>query len=255
MPAAWAPPLLVAASPAVRDGHAAGGVQCCDDLLAFLPCNHEDSLWGLNRQRQGGVDGTRRFGVGHDVRQTRTRSRTTLTQTVLPVYASSSIAAIVLAMKRSTTLVRRIPLQRSALSRRRAPILSAAEQKNDRCRDAANARRQVQDRDGCCVLCGGSGTDAHHRLPRGKGGATCDPSRSALSRLVWLCRECHCWVESRRTLAYGLGLLVRHGVTPCSAVPVFRHCRWVLLTDDGLVTPTAVPARVGGNFAESCAAS
>ena len=29
--------------------------------------------------------------------------------------------------------------------------------------------------------------------------------------LVWLYRECHCWVESRRTLAYGLGLLVRYG--------------------------------------------
>jgi len=32
-----------------------------------------------------------------------------------------------------------------------------------------------------------------------------DPSRFALSRLVWLCRECHCWVEGRRTLAQGLG--------------------------------------------------
>ena len=37
----------------------------------------------------------------------------------------------------------------------------------------------------------------------------------ALSRLVWLCREDHLWVESHRLLAYGLGLLVRHGVTPC----------------------------------------
>ena len=113
----------------------------------------------------------------------------------------------------------------------------------------------VRDRDGCCILCGRPGVDAHHRLPRGGGGATWDPSRFALSRLVWLCRECHRWVESRRTLAYGLGLLVRHGVTPCSAVPVFRHGRWVLLTDDGLVTPTAVPAAISGNFAESWAAS
>ena len=87
-----------------------------------------------------------------------------------------------------------------------------------------------------------------------------DPSRFALSRLVWLCRECHCWVESYRTLAQGLGLLVRHGVIPCSQIPVFRHGRWVLLTDDGLVTPTDPPvglgtpdvgwALPGGGFAE-----
>ena len=82
-----------------------------------------------------------------------------------------------------------------------------------------------------------------------------DPSRFALSRLVWLCRGCHRWVESRRTLAYGLGLLVRHGVTPCSAVPVFRHGRWVLLTDDGLVTPTDRAGREHRSFAESWAAS
>ncbi len=91
--------------------------------------------------------------------------------------------------------------------------------------------------------------------PRGRGGAFWDPSRFALSRLIWLCRECHRWVESRRTLAYGLGLLVRHGLTPCSAVPLFRHGRWVLLTDDGLVTPTDAPAVSSVSFAENWAAS
>jgi len=89
----------------------------------------------------------------------------------------------------------------------------------------------------------------------GRGGAPRDPSRFALSRLVWLCRECHSWVESRRTLTYGLGLLVRRGVTPCSAVPVFRHGRWVLLTDDGLVRPTDAPAASSVSFAERWAAS
>jgi hypothetical protein len=62
-------------------------------------------------------------------------------------------------------------------------------------------------------------------------------------------------VESRRTLAYGLGLLVRHGVTPCSEVPVFRHGQWVLLTDDGLVTPTDPPVAGNVSFAEIRAAS
>ena len=54
-----------------------------------------------------------------------------------------------------------------------------------------------------------------------------------MSRLVWLCLDDHLWVESHRLLAYGLGLLVRRGVTPCSEVPVFHHGRWVLLDDGG----------------------
>ena len=96
----------------------------------------------------------------------------------------------------------------------------------------------VRDRDGCCILCGKPGVDAHHRLPRGGGGALWDPSRFALSRLVWLCRDDHLWVESHRLLAYGLGPLVRHGVTPCSGIPVFHHGRWALLNDNGDVVPT-----------------
>jgi len=44
-------------------------------------------------------------------------------------------------------------------------------------------------------------------------------------------------VEGHRLLAYGLGLLVRHGITPCSEIPVFHHGRWVLLDDNGGVVP------------------
>jgi 5-methylcytosine-specific restriction protein A len=158
-------------------------------------------------------------------------------------------------MKCSTALVRRTPLlHRAGLTRRSRPIRPESDRKAALSRDAAAARDLVRDRDGCCVLCGGPGVDAHHRLPRGLGGARWDPSRFALSRLVWLCRECHRWVESRRTLAYGLGLLVRHGVTPCSEIPLFRRGRWVLLADDGLVTPTDPPA-ASSSFAESRAAS
>jgi len=144
-------------------------------------------------------------------------------------------------MKRSTALVSRTQLlRRSMRPRRRTPRRMAV-----LARDAVTAHHLVQERDDCCILCGKPGVDAHHRLPRGGGGARRDPSRFALSRLVWLCRECHCWVESYRTLALGLGLLVRHGVTLCSQIPVFRHGRWVLLTDDGLVTPTDPPVGLG----------
>jgi hypothetical protein len=162
--------------------------------------------------------------------------------------------AIVLHMKRSTAIIRRTPLVRcSALPRRHVPIRPISEREAALSNAANTARGLVRERDGCCILCGSAGVDAHHRLPRGGGGAIRDPSRFALSRLVWLCRECHCWVESRRTLAQGLGLLVRHGITPCSRVPVFCHGRWVLLTDDGLVIPTHVAGST--NFAEIRAAS
>ena len=105
------------------------------------------------------------------------------------------------------------------------------------------ARERVEMRDGSCVLCEGPGVDVHHRLPRGRGGARRDRDVFALSRLVWLCREDPLWVESHRLLAYGLGLLVRHGVTPCSEVPVFHHGRWVLLDDNGDVVPTEADDR------------
>lgn len=169
-------------------------------------------------------------------------------------------------MKRSTALARRTPLlHRSDMPRRRIRARAKCLRRSAASQDAASAWNLVRERDGCCVLCAGLGVDAHHRLPRGGGGAPWDPSLFALSRLVWLCRGCHCWVESRRTLAYGFGLLVRRGVTPCSAVPLFRHGRWVLLTDDGIVTPTAPPAegescdpdllRLAGGLAETRVAS
>jgi len=137
-------------------------------------------------------------------------------------------------MKRSTAIVRRTPLvHRSATPHRRVPIRPVSERRAEQSDAANGARGLVRDRDGCCILCGKPGVDAHHRLPRGGGGALWDPSRFALSRLVWLCRDDHLWVESHRLLAYGLGLLVRHCVTPCCEIPVFHHGRWVLLDDNG----------------------
>ncbi len=141
-------------------------------------------------------------------------------------------------MKRSTGIIRRTPLlHRSATPRRRAPIRAVSEREAALSNAANTARGLVRDRDGCCILCGKPCVDAHHRLPRGGGGALWDPSRFAWSRLVWLCRDDHLWVESHRPLAYGLGLLVSHGGTPCSGIPVFHHGRWVLLDDNGGLIP------------------
>ena len=148
------------------------------------------------------------------------------------------------AMQRTTSIIRRTPLvHRSAVPRRSVPIRLVSERKVALSNAANTARGLVRDRDGCCIRCGNPGVDAHHRLPRGGGGALWDPSRFALSRLVWLCRDDHRWVESTGCWR-GLGLLVRHGVTPCSEVPVFHRGRWVLLDDNGGVVQ--VEADVGG---------
>src|SRR6478735_2783321 len=107
-------------------------------------------------------------------------------------------------MKRSTALVRRTPLlHRAGLTRRSRPIRPESDRKAALSRDAAAARDLVRDRDGCCVLAADLVsmriTDCL-AVQEGPGGI--HPGLP-LSRLVWLCRECHRWVESRRTLAYG----------------------------------------------------
>jgi len=136
-------------------------------------------------------------------------------------------------------LIRRTPLApRSRPLRRLTPLRPVSERMLASNPAVVLARERVEERDGSCILCDGPGVDVHHRLPRGKGGARREGDIFALSRLVWLCRDDHRWVESHRLLAYGLGLLVRHGVTPCSEIPVFHHGRWVLLNDDGDVVPT-----------------
>ena len=135
-------------------------------------------------------------------------------------------------------LMRRTPLTpRSRPLRRLTPLRPASDRMMTSSAMNVRARDRVEMRDGSCVLCGGPGVDVHHRLPRGRGGARHDRDVFALSRLVWLCRDDHLWVESHRLLAYGLGLLVRHGVTPCCEIPVFHHGRWVLLDDNGDVVP------------------
>jgi len=131
-------------------------------------------------------------------------------------------------------LIRRTPLTpRSRLLRRLTPLRPVSDRMLTMDPAVVHARERVEERDSSCILCDGPGVDVHHRLPRGRGGARRDRDVFALSRLLWLCRDDHLWVESHRLLAYGLGLLVRHGVTPCCEIPVFHHGRWVLLDDNG----------------------
>ncbi len=105
----------------------------------------------------------------------------------------------------------------------------------------------VVERDlGCCALCGeavhgerGVGFSLHHRRPAGMGGDR-RPETHGAGNLVLLSGSgttgCHGWVESRRTEARNLGLLIpRLAARPPSQWRI-KHAvhGWVYLLDDGM---------------------
>lgn len=83
-----------------------------------------------------------------------------------------------------------------------------------------------------CERCARPGRhQCHHRDPRGMGGSQ-DPAIHSPANLLHLCLDCHAWVESNRTEADALGLLVLHAEDP-AAKPVETIYGRVFLTDDG----------------------
>ncbi len=106
---------------------------------------------------------------------------------------------------------------------------------------------------GRCEVCGGRGTNTHHRAGRGMGGSK-DPRLGLPSNLLRVCGSgttaCHGWVTEHPAVAYDLGLLVHRGHNPAEVPvqlfvpgilgwPLPTLCR-VLLTDDGQYVPTEV---------------
>jgi hypothetical protein len=94
---------------------------------------------------------------------------------------------------------------------------------------------------GCCEICGEPGaTNAHHRLNRSQGGL------DTLSNLLLCCGSgttgCHGAITVSPRTATERGHTVRGSVNPAD-VPVERWDRvagkpeWVLLDDDGGITP------------------
>lgn len=102
----------------------------------------------------------------------------------------------------------------------------------------------VRSNEGLCEVCGAQGTNTHHRRPRGLGGSK-DPATNLPSNLVRLCGSgitgCHGWIESNRAHAYHLGLLVHLGHDPAAVPVMLRAHGWVLLNNDGSVTPVNNP--------------
>lgn len=101
--------------------------------------------------------------------------------------------------------------------------------------DAATREALIARTNGRCTVCGQPGTDPQHRKPRQRGG-TKDPAINRLSNLIWLCRGCHDWVETKeRAKAYVAGLLVHQWEDP-RLVPLRSLGGRVWLRDDGTVS-------------------
>lgn len=92
----------------------------------------------------------------------------------------------------------------------------------------------VEDRaGGACEFeaCGRPAVHTHHRRPRRAGG-TRRPETNQPANLVRLCLRHHDWVESNRTAALDMGMLLHDREVP-TVVPVRAIYGWVLLDDEG----------------------
>ena len=102
----------------------------------------------------------------------------------------------------------------------------------------AVAKTVIDREGGFCAVCGLSISGIghiHHRKPRGMGGGR---YANTVSNLLYLHHSCHLYeVEQNRSKAYERGWLVKASDTP-SEVPVCYMLRdWVLLDDQGHITP------------------
>jgi 5-methylcytosine-specific restriction protein A len=107
---------------------------------------------------------------------------------------------------------------------------------------------------GQCAWCdepitGERGLDwsVQHRRPRGRGGSR-RPDTNLPSNLILLhgngTTSCHGLVESRRTVAYDLGFLVRYTDSPSQVAIHHAVHGWCFLTDDGEVVTELPPREV-----------
>lgn len=83
------------------------------------------------------------------------------------------------------------------------------------------------------------GAHFHHRQPRGIGGSKTHWVNRP-SNLIYLHPACHARIESNREEAYRKGLLVKKPLHP-ETVPMQRWSGWVILHDDGRVSPVELP--------------
>lgn len=87
--------------------------------------------------------------------------------------------------------------------------------------------------DGMCLRClRRPGAQIHHRKPRGMGG-TVEPAINRPPNLVWLCSNCHAWVESNRLAGYDTGWLVRRADNPAEKWLIDNFGQMLMLLPSG----------------------
>lgn len=91
------------------------------------------------------------------------------------------------------------------------------------------------------VGCWDEASQLHHRRPRGLGGSK-SPATGRASNALAVCTQCHHHLETvERGEARDRGWLVRQGADP-REIPVYRYQQWVLLDDEGGLSPAGVVA-------------
>lgn len=92
------------------------------------------------------------------------------------------------------------------------------------------SRLAVQARDkGRCVMCGGQGSEWHHRRTR----ATKDQHRHEACNGIWLCKTDHDFAHSHPLEARASGWIVSKFISDPSSVPVETWHGLVYLTCEG----------------------
>lgn len=125
-----------------------------------------------------------------------------------------------------------LPLPRSNIGRNQGPKLPAKRPRNTG--PTPSVLRILANRsEGLCEFwqCLYEAAHTHHRRPRRMGGSTA-PDTNLASNLLRLCPGHHDWVESQRTRALELGLLLRATTDPLRA-PVLLRYGTVLLDNAG----------------------
>lgn len=126
-------------------------------------------------------------------------------------------------------------LRRSGLKRKK-PLRTSREKRTGQRNTGPDrtTRDKVLERDSGCLLCGCGpyGLQVHHRKPRRMGGRKV-PGINSPANLISLCPTDHAWVESSRTEALEMGLLVAEHDDPAKVPVHHRDYGAVLLTDEG----------------------
>lgn len=141
-------------------------------------------------------------------------------------------------LKRTKGLVRvamsprRTPFKRSTKRMRLRKPLQPAERDLKKAAEDVVAERAGGQCEACVEV--HPGVDWHHRVRKGQGGPW------SASNGLWLCRRVHDWIGAYPVSARAKGWGLWHNEKPAKERVSYRGS-WVLLGDDGSVSPCSAP--------------